>query len=126
MVQQCVMSVSNNIIAVRQKMSLHGALGVCECCGCTGPLVLHHWTDEYNCLQLRAVCVSCNRSLKPVVDGNIQSWTDQTHQIHKCVCLRCEHTWSSALAKVCQCPNCKSPYWDKPYSRPDIIKKRSY
>lgn len=33
-------------------------------------------------------------------------------------CLRCNHEWASKLEYPKVCPKCKSPYWDRPRSKP--------
>jgi len=39
-------------------------------------------------------------------------------------CKRCGHTWHPHRPqKPKVCPKCASPYWDKEYSRPDMLEK---
>ena len=39
-------------------------------------------------------------------------------------CKRCGHTWHPHRPqKPKVCPKCTSPYWDKEYSRPDMLEK---
>lgn len=37
-------------------------------------------------------------------------------------CLRCGNNWNSWIVPK-QCPQCKTPLWNKKYSRPDMIGK---
>ena len=39
-------------------------------------------------------------------------------------CKRCKHEWIPRTEKKPEvCPECNSPYWDKPYTRPDKVNK---
>ena len=38
------------------------------------------------------------------------------------VCLRCDHRWPPRVENPKRCPNCVSPYWDMPYTRPRPVK----
>lgn len=45
-------------------------------------------------------------------------------EIPQLICKRCKHKWiprSADYPKVC--PNCNSPYWNRDYSRSDMVKK---
>lgn len=37
------------------------------------------------------------------------------------VCTRCGHRWIPQVSHPVMCPNCHSKYWDKPYTRSDIV-----
>ena len=39
------------------------------------------------------------------------------------VCKRCGHRWVPMVAKPGNCPGCHTRYWDKDYSRSDIVLK---
>jgi predicted Zn-ribbon and HTH transcriptional regulator len=48
----------------------------------------------------------------------------ETRTITQLVCTRCSHTWWPLTPKrPGVCPRCKSPYWDKQYSRADKIRE---
>ena len=39
----------------------------------------------------------------------------------KCKCGRCGHKWITRSKKEPKvCPKCKSPYWNKPITRPSV------
>lgn len=35
-------------------------------------------------------------------------------EIQKLECCRCGHTWAPRVVDIRTCPNCRSPYWNKP------------
>jgi len=40
-------------------------------------------------------------------------------------CKRCGHEWHPRrTVKPKVCPKCKSPYWDRDYSRRDVVERR--
>jgi len=40
-------------------------------------------------------------------------------------CKRCGHSWHPNRPKLPKvCPACCSPYWNKEYSRADLVKKK--
>lgn len=47
-------------------------------------------------------------------------------KLPKFTCKRCGHSWIPRQPKKPKvCPKCSSPYWDKEYSRPDVIDKNN-
>ena len=44
-------------------------------------------------------------------------------KVYKCICKRCSHVWIPQVSKPLHCPKCKSPYWNRPYTRSDIVLK---
>jgi predicted Zn-ribbon and HTH transcriptional regulator len=39
-------------------------------------------------------------------------------QLPTLTCQRCEHTWQNRTQNPKRCPQCKSPYWNKPRRKP--------
>jgi len=58
----------------------------------------------------------CNTTCEPIkvkIDGRFGSYPLK--------CLRCGHTWQAFKPRPVQCPGCKSPSWDTPSSRSNLI-----
>lgn len=56
-----------------------------------------------------------NNSKKSLQGGKKEMELIQVRQFE---CLRCDHKWQPRIErKPLQCPQCKSPYWDRPRTK---------
>ncbi len=45
----------------------------------------------------------------------IRTMANKEIKVYECQCERCKHTWITRSEELpIVCPNCKSPYWNKP------------
>lgn len=73
--------------------------------------------------------LSNNVRVTPVIKRVLVQGRGEQAVLHQHTCLRCGNTWwPRRPSKPLRCPNCKSPYWDRPrrvkVSRPAPLKRQ--
>ena len=59
--------------------------------------------------------LSNNLRVAPVIKRVLVQGRGEQAVLHQHTCLRCGNTWwPRRPSKPLRCPNCKSPYWDRP------------